>query len=434
MTKPLELDDRVYGFEFSGLEYQIIFKGLDMGFVRYIGRSKSKFYFTPLPFTNENRTGITYYLDEGCPAPEPKKLILVTHSEEFIEKKQPEDNSLFFQTEVSKVVKAWEEKDPNTIFRRRNLLYEDYVNYFQEGFRANAPDVQIEPISCAMAIYSASSPVLGANEKGGINAALRYGKEMKLWTRFIDLVKIVPRELKQTTSPCFFKYAKEEQIINPLASEEVNLAYPDPKELLAQIPISLLRLEADTSDSYKKFVQETLPHVRAYELDALLFTPDITHSADKWMEEAIYELQTTIEQSEFMNYNQDMGMALPKISASLARLHFDTEIKKEHIKEAFETWGEAYQSSFYWDTRAASPENLIKARRLGMDAKKLYFHILEHYSIGELIPKSMLRETGLVSEFCLDDAISSLLKNGAIYYPDLHHFKLIEIRNDVWQR
>jgi len=127
-------------------------------------------------------------------------------------------------------------------------------------------------------------------------------------------------------------------------------------------------------------------------------------------------------------------MALPKISASLARLHFDTEIKKEYIKEAFETWVEAYQSSFYWDTRAACPEDLIKTRRLGVDAKNLYFHMLEHYSIGEPIPKSALRETGLVSEFYLDDAISSLLKNGAIYYPDHHHFKLIEIRNDVWKR
>jgi hypothetical protein len=152
------------------------------------------------------------------------------------------------------------------------------------------------------------------------------------------------------------------------------------------------------------------------------------------MQEAIYQLQEMVNQSQYMSYNQDMGMALPKISASLARLHFDTEIKKDHIKEAFNTWLEAYQESIFWETRAASPEDLIKVRKLGSDAKKLYFYLLEKYSVGELIPKTMLYEKGPVSAFYLEEAIESLLKNGAIYYPDLNHFKILETNKDVWQR
>jgi hypothetical protein len=429
-----KLEDRVYGFHFSGTEYEIIFKSDDMGFVRYDGRSKKVFYLTPHPVVDKPKDSVTYVL-EGCPAPDPKKLIRILSKESVKELVAPaEKKSLIYGERVTTYVHSWEEVNPNKVFRRRDLLYEDYVYFFNAGFVASVPDAMIEPVAHAMAIYSASSPIVGANDKGGINAAIRYGKKTPLWTQFNSMLDVIPNELKQTRSPFFYKYGQKEQIISPLASSEVNLAYPDPRELLAQIPISLIRMDANRTDSYKEYATDIMPHVRAYELDILLFTPALSRQAEKWLQEAIYELKSNIENTEYMVYNQDIGMAVPKIAASIARLHFDDSITKDHIDEAFDTWADAYFDSIYWDTRVASGDDLIKVRKLGTNAKKLYFHLLEHYSVGEDIPKTALRTNVPLHDFDLENAIESLLQNGAIFYSNLNNFKILEINKNLWER
>lgn len=422
------LDDRTYGFEFSGSEYTLLFKSDDMGFVRFDGKSRTKFYLDPSPFFPNPRNEV--YVLDGCPVPLKQKLIriLAKNEDSFITGKAGD-----YQKQIIKYVRSWEEVDPNTLFRRENIYFDEYVDFFADSFKTTIAGDIVDPIASTMAIYTASSHVLGCNEKGGINTAVRYAGKTKLWDNFKKLLNPIPNEFKKASSNYFFKYGEQEQIVNPLASSEVNLAFRDPKELIAQIPISLIKLDVNNSESYKENFQYLLPFIRAYELDALLFTPDISPQVGKAIEDLVYEIKETVDKNPHMTYNQDIGAAVPKISSSLARLHHSPGVTKDHVRETKTTWFDSYEHAIFWDTRAASPEDLIHTGRMGSDAKQLYYHLLNKYGLDDKIPRAALREKDVpVSEFHLDDAINQLLLNGAIFYPDLYHFKLIELSPSAW--
>lgn len=73
----MPLSTRTYGYEFSGSEYRLIYEYDNMGYVRFLDRTKTIFQLDPSPFLH-NPYKEVFIVGEKCPLPPDGKLIEVT--------------------------------------------------------------------------------------------------------------------------------------------------------------------------------------------------------------------------------------------------------------------------------------------------------------------------------------------------------------------
>ena len=429
--EPKGLSARERGYELSGIEKELNRRD-NIGFVRFDARSKTKFYLDPSIFLPTRKNEV-YYID-GCPIPKSRKLIrILTYDTDEVKTETEgilKGKSLYCNRLIEKYVHSWEEVNPNHIYRPEGIDYEEYVNFFGDAFSSRFKTDMVDPVANTMAIYTVSSPMIGSNNKGGINSSINYGNDEKLWNQFTKLLNVIHPEFKSTRSTHFYKYGKKEEILNPIMSEEVSLAYNNPERLVVQMPISLVQMELKKSYLQKLNYDHMLPMMRARNIDSLLFTPDLPPHLNKFIEENIYELKERAERSEFISYNQDVGMALPKISASIARLKFDTEITKEHIGTALDSWYESYEHSMFNESRSMHQTEVKRWGKHG--TRDLYNWLLDNYGLNVLIPKKEIYERKPFPEYMLDELLPELLNKGMAYSPDPDHIKLLELSHDEW--
>ncbi|MDD2340508.1 MAG: hypothetical protein PHG79_09730 [Methanosarcina sp.] len=426
------LSDRSIGYEFSGIENELL-KRDNIGFVRFDGRSKNKFYLDPSPFYPYPLDEV--YIVDGCPVPPRRKLIrILTHDTDEVKTDTvgiQAKRSLYCSRQIIKYVHSWEEVNPNRIYRPQMIDHAEYINFFGDAFSSRFNPDMIDPVAHTMAIYTVSSPIIGSNNKGGINSSINYGNDNDLWNKFTTLMNVIHPEFKNTRSTHFYKYGKKEEILNPVASEEVSLAFDNPKRLVVQMPISLVQMKLKDSYLQKLNYDHLLPMMIGHNIDSLLFTPDLPPHLNKFIEHKIYELKEHTEQSEFISYNQDIGMALPKVSASIARLFFEPEITKDHIKQALDTWFESVEHSFFNESRSMHRTDVKRWGKHG--TKELYKWLLDNYGLNVLILIKEIYEKKPFPEYMLDELIPELLNKGLAYAPDPDHIKLLELSNQEWK-
>jgi len=431
------LTDRMCGFELSGIEYQLIFNEVNMGFVRII--NKKEFCLDPSTFL-QTPEDVIYVLD-GCLMPEEQKLIKVTtlEQEERIKGKIPKAGYIqSFTKTIYKYVRAWEEVDPNTITIRKTkidlndnqdhyLEISEFIDFFGLPFKSLDPDSPVEPIATSLAFYMVSSPIVGPNSKGGVNTAVRCTK--KAWDILEGkILSLIPNEFKKTSSVNFYKYGRKEEIINPLKPKEVNLAYLNPEKLTSEILINLGQYEIKKFSKFKEDYEYLLPAARAFQLDTLLFMPSTTNKTDKVMTDAIYDMRNKVLNAAYDVNKIDLGMTIPKLSASYARMSLKSEISKEHINSTYQFWFDAFEQALGYEQMHESIADQTEISRLGSGALTLYAYLEDKYGIDTAIPKAALYEAGPLSSYLLDEAIGKLLARGYMYYPNTKEFKLLSLK------
>lgn len=409
------LKNREYGFEFSGTEHSLIFEHDNMGFVRFDGRSKRIFHLDPSPFLPSPKREI--YLLETCIQPEEGELIKVksVETENVIQGKFGN----FTNTKIN-YVRDWEKVSPNKLIHRKTLHPEEFIDFFKLPFIGISDDV--EPIAHCLALYSASSPLIGANNKGGIDTAMITRKHQ--WSAFKRLMTLIPNEFKKTNANYFYGIMEKEKKTNPLKSSEVSLAFQNPTELFVQIPVTL-NVELKPAEFYKENVDFQAPMMRSHLLDILLFQPKISSKIDSYLTESIYDMVDTVASAGIMPYKQDLGSASSKLSSAFARLNFEDNVTKESIKESKSIWEDMFVRSQKMNTSNLSVDKQLK---LSFDAQNLYSILEDVFGIEVMIPIEDIPKHTKFKKWTLDDAITELRLRGAIYSPNNEHIKLMDLK------
>lgn len=409
------LKNREYGFEFSGTEYSLIFEHDNMGFVRFAGRSKKIFYLDPSPFLPTPKK--EKYILEKCQPPKNGELIRVTSLETETVVRQK--FGLFNNVEI-KYVRAWEKVSPNKLIHRKVLHTDEFIDFFKIPYVGISD--HIEPIAHCLALYCVSSPSIGSNNKGGIDAAMITRKNQ--WGAFKNLMSIIPNNFKKATSTNFYGIMENEQNIQPVNSLEVSRAFKNPNDLFVHIPVTL-NVELKKSEHYKENIDFQIPMMRSHLLDALLFKPEIQSNVESYITETIYDMIDKVDSAKTMMYKQDLGNVTPKLSSAFARLNFSEKVTKESIKDSKSMWEDMFARSQQVKTLNFSVKGQSKR---SINAQNLYCDLKNIFGIESGFSMDRIKEETKYSEWVLEDAIAELQRCGAVYSPTNASMKLIDLK------
>lgn len=362
------------------------------------------------------KIGVELYVVENCSPPKRGELIEVSVSETDYKTYQDKGDYSKF---IIKYVKDCKKIDPNTLIHRKTQYDFEFKNFFMRPFKGKRD--YIEKVGYCLSLYTVSTPQISDYEKGGLNTALL--SKNRQWNAVKRIMDVIPNEFKQPSSCNFYKLLDKEEIINPINSTEVSLAYHNPSSRPVQIPIAM-DVETKPFSDYNKDIQYEIPMVRSYILDALLYQPEIPRKLDSYVTNCVYSLVDEIKKSGRMPYTQNLGSAIPKLSLSFARLNFKTETTKENITEGVDLWSEMFKHAKKMASTQLNPHDLYK---LSENARKTYIDLHEIFGIDVPIDKENLKEMLKISEWDLGDVLQELDIKGAIYCPDHQHIKLLDL-------
>jgi len=150
-NKNTSLKNREFGYQFSGVEYSLIFENENIGFVRFVDQSENLFYLDPSPFLNTPKAEL--YVLENLPFPKRGELIEVSVS--GTDHKIQEIKGTFFKT-IIKYVRNWKKINPNILIHRKTLQPVEFKNFFIQAFKGDRE--YIEQIGYCLSLYAVSSP------------------------------------------------------------------------------------------------------------------------------------------------------------------------------------------------------------------------------------------------------------------------------------
>ncbi|OEU41199.1 hypothetical protein BGV40_16315 [Methanosarcina sp. Ant1] len=410
----VSLKNRMYGFELSGSEYQLIFEKDNMGYVRYTDKKNGIFCLDPSPFLNTPHNEIYAIKDRRtCDLPPKGQLIEATVSE--TERLDDLVNNEIYSTMVN-YVSGWQVVDPNKIRNNRLVNKEEFLDYMAIPLVKKSIKEEKyfwEDIAFALGLYCVSSPQLTDFEPGGINTIVM-GKDIGRsdWNIFKRVANIVPKEFRNVTSRNFYKSLETPEVLCPVNSTEVNLAYFNIKEVPIHIPMPF-DVEFRSYLSYKDELMDYMSLARGFMLDTLLFNPKISDKLQRRIDEAMYFVIDEIICADALPCQQDIGSVIPKLTTAFARLDTQTNVTLENLNKSKELWTDLM-------TRA---KHIVTA---GIDIDKLYRQTpYEVRLLGEL---KELDETGViliienikkhtkVPEWEVENTLKKLSISGYIYY------------------
>lgn len=359
----MSLTQRMFGYSFSEIEKDLIFRRKDTGFVRYLTRDGTLFYLDPSPFFRTQKREVYAAL---CPSPPERSLIKVAVSDtkEDITKDASGYNRL-----IIKCAGSWEKIDPGSLIKRKSLLSpEEVKEFFKIPFIGD--EEQIERIALCSTLFAVSAPPQPF-EKGGITAAV-IGKK-KNWAGFKKGMEIIPPELKKVSSDYYYRLSPKEEQQEPVLSREINLAYLNPESIPLHIPL-VLDADIRRSSTYKEVFLAQKPLVTAFMLDALILEPVVSENLEHFITDAMYELVLDVKGSGSLPYAQDFGSLLPRLGTSFARYNSRFNVDKSDIKRGIDLWSEM----FYQAKKLMSAEHPVaQMYRLSDKARTLYLDLTD---------------------------------------------------------
>ncbi len=361
------LSQRMYGYSFSEIEKEILFRNKDLGFVRPANTEGTVFYLDPSPFLKTPKREVYVAL---CPPPQKGALIRVFVSEtreEIIR-----DHAGYFRLNVH-CITSFEPVDPATLIRHQSLLHPDEVTGFFSLPYTGEEEIVNEIAMCS-ALYTISSPPL-PDQKGGINAAV-LGRS-KPWAGFKRSMDIIPSELKRESSDYFYRLSIQEEDYVNLKSREISLAFLNPERVPMHIPL-VLDVEIKNLSKYKETLQVQKPLVTAFMLDALLMQPVLPDNLQGPMIDTMYELVSDVKGSGSIPYTQDFNSLIPRLGASFARYNARFNVRSDDIKKGVDLWSDM----FYRAKKIVSTQHPVaQLYRLSDAARRLYVDLNDVYGI-----------------------------------------------------
>ncbi|QIB90117.1 hypothetical protein FQU78_02775 [Methanosarcina mazei] len=408
------LKNRMYGYELSGSEYQLIFEKDNMGCVRYTDKKNGIFCLDPSPFLNTPRNEIYVIKDRRtCDLPPKGDLIetTVSETERFDNVVNNEIHSIMIN-----YVSGWQFVDPNKIRSNRLMNKEEFLDYMAIPFVKKSSKEEKyywEDIAFAMGLYCVSSPQLFDFEPGGINTVVM-GKDIGRsdWNIFKRISNVVPKEFRNSRYPNFYKSLETPEQPCPVNCTEVNLAYFNVKEVPIHIPLPL-DVEFRSYLSYKDELIDSLPLARGFMLDALLFQPKISDKLQRRIDEAMYFVMEEIVHADALPYQQDIGSVVPKLTTAFARLDTQTNVTLENLNEGKILWAELMTRTKHVVTAGVDIDELYRQTPYEI---RLLGELKELNETGMILTVENIKKYTKVPEWEVEKALKRLSTSGYIYY------------------
>lgn len=398
----MSLNDRERGYEFAEFEKEFIFRRENTGFVEYLTADGKLFSLHPSPFFEGNQN-IHYYAESKKPPP----------NHECVEVKVISEDTKYiaiqggWQKDIIKKIGNWERFDYSLLLQRKKLIeYDQIINFFGQPYRGDN-DI-IKRIAICSALFAFSSPRI-IDYTGGVNAAVLSKKT--LWDTFKKPMKIIPQDFFRINSNFFYCLSDKERLFPQFPCEEINLAFLKPEKMLADIPVVLD--DVSIKGNYgviQQDIEDTKKQITAYLIESLMLKPIPNNTIEKVVTDGVYEITDEYKRSGISPYRQNLGDAIPTLSASIARLHLDTEIKFNHVKEVIELWKEMHRKVKY---RMGDSLPVAKYYNLSDIARKFYSELHDTYGKEFWIPlEDVKRTTSIQNESDFIHALNELIEQG----------------------
>ena len=398
----MSLQDRSRGYEFSEFEKELIFRRENTGFVQYVSKDGKLFSLNPSPFFESVKN--EHFFAESCDPPLNNTFIEVEVSSSDIAYIQTHDS---FRKDVLKKISGWKPFDPGQISQRQKLIAHDQIiEFFSYPFQRH--DEITESISTCAALYAFSSPPITDNI-GGVNAAILSKKTQ--WDAFKRPMNCIPREFFLQGSKYFYCISAKEKLIHPSKSEEINLAFLNPEKLMADIPIVIEDISIKKMYGIQKDdIEDNRKFITAYLIDSLMIKPNPMETVVRQVTDAVYEIRDEYLRSGISPYRQNLGDAIPKLSASIARLHLDAEVKPDYVKKVIDVWKEMHRRVRY---RMGDSLSISKYYEFSDNTRKLYAELHDIYGKEYPIPmQEVIKITSLKHDTDFTHALNELVERG----------------------
>jgi len=412
----MSLQDRSRGNEFSVLEKEFIFSRQNVGFVKYLTEDGRLFSLNPSPWFESLKN--IHYFAESCNPPPTNACVEVevSHDDEVLQRNQ---NGLY--VDILRYICGWKLFDYQPLLRRKKLIDQSrIIDFFAQSYRGK--EDLTERIATCSALYAFSSPPI-SDSSGGVNAAILSKKV--LWDAFKRPMKILPPEFLKPTSNHFYCLAEKERIFPSIQSEEVNLAFLRPEKMMADIPIVLDDVSVKgISGIQKQDLEDNQKFITAYLLDSLMLKPEPLKSVEKAVTDAVYAISDDYRRSGIVPYRQNLGDAIPTLSAAITRLNLVSETTKEHVTEVLDLWREMHRKARYrmGDSLSISRYN----ERISDNARRLYTEVYETFGKEYWVPtQDVLTLTSLKNDIDFKHALDELVEQG-LALRDRRGLKILE--------
>jgi hypothetical protein len=345
-----------------------------------------------------------HFFAESCDPPPNNTFIEVEVSSADFAYIQTHDD---FRKNVLKKISGWKPFDPRPISQRQKLIaYDQIIEFFSHPFQRH--DNITESISTCAALYAFSSPPITDNV-GGVNAAILSKKTQ--WDAFKRPMNFIPREFFLQGSKYFYCISAKEKLIHQSKSEEINLAFLNPEKLMADVPvviedISIKRMYGIQKDD----IEDNRKFITAYLIDSLMIKPNPMETVVRQVTDAVYEIRDEYLRSGISPYRQNLGDAIPKLSASIARLHLDAEVKPDYVKKVIDVWKEMHRRVRY---RMGDSLSISKYYEFSDNTRKLYTELHDIYGKEYPIPMhEVIKITSLKNDTDFTHALNELVERG----------------------
>lgn len=224
-------------------------------------------------------------------------------------------------------------------------------------------------------------------------------------------MRIIPQEFFRSNSKFFYCISEKEKILPQFNFEEVNLAFLRPEKLMADIPIVLDDVSIKGNIGiFQQDLEDNRKFITGYLLGALMIRPDPIKSVEKAVAEAVYKISEEYLRSGIVPYRQNLGDAIPTLSASITRLHLDPETKTRHVKEVLDLWIEMHRKVKY---RMGDSLPVSKYYDLSDNARKLYAELYDSFGKEYWIPiHEVIKITSLKNDIDFNHALNELVEHG----------------------
>ena len=398
----MSLQDRSRGYEFSEFEREFIFRRENTGFVQYISNEGKLFSLNPSMFFESMKN--EHFFAESCDPPPNNTYVEVEVSSADMTYTQTQDG---FRRDVLKKICGWKPIDPRQLAQRQKLIAHDQIiQFFSYPFRRH--DDITESISTCAALYAFSSPPI-TDATGGVNAAILSKKTQ--WEAFNRPMNIIPREFFQPDSKYFYCISAKEKLLRQNKSEEINLAFLNPEKLMADIPIVIEDISINRIYGVQKDdIMDNRKFITAYLIDSLMIKPNLMETVTKQVTDAVYEIRDEYLRSGISPYRQNLGDAIPKLSASIARLHLDAEVKPDYVKKVIKLWKEMHRRVRY---RMGDSLSISKYYDFSDNTRKLYTELHDVFGKEYPIPmQEVIKMTSLKNDIDFTHALNELVERG----------------------
>jgi hypothetical protein len=417
-----KLRERGSGYELSGFEQTMIFQKEDRGYVRWRNKSMGMYYLDPSPF--ENTPYKELYISPLKNLPPKDQFIKVTVMETDVFKDVNPVTGEVIQIDL-KFVSGFEIRDPNEIRGNRLLNPEEFVN--AAALPISDKNLPFEQIKECLGMYMVASPKVSEIEQGGINTVILGDTQThNKWVNFQRMTSIIPSEFRYVASKKYYKAIESGAVPKAKNCEEVSLAFLNREDVPIQIPMPFDDLEFKPYMSYKEDFMERKPMARAFLLDSLLYTPEISFSLRRRVEEQmVFMVEDTLASEDLPCY-QDVGSAATRLTLSVARLNFQQFASLQDMKKGVSLWYDAMDKSKRdMQRKGAKGKNFNK--KANTPNADLLFSVIEDLNDrGIPLTRANVFACAMLPEYDFEEAIFKLKMQGKIYFPEKDLIALIK--------